>query len=252
MSEVHEQSESSHFRINIADHAQRTDSAEFRHAKVLAHRILATISNFFDDGTSTPIQLHHAGSLWVHDKDGWFMLKNLAGIEWSAQFCADPAKVEKLRINALRLYNAFPDSIPQMVKLGYQDTDILTTEIKTQDDISRWVDSIFNSCIPLPAHRHTATLMTGAGVHHYPTPVTDIDLIKRDDFVLWVTDEQSGHQVAVVPTAPLGSGVATTRLVYAPIGTELHDKHVKARLEGAPLELDSNNTLSKQAFKHQK
>ena len=39
------------------------------------------------------------------------MVRNLAGIEWSAQFCADPAKVDLLRQNAKRLYDLLaPDT----------------------------------------------------------------------------------------------------------------------------------------------
>jgi hypothetical protein len=37
-----------------------------------------------------------------------------------------------------------------------------------------------------------------AGVHHYPTPVADIQLVKYDDFQLWVTDGE-GNPAAVAP-----------------------------------------------------
>jgi hypothetical protein len=32
---------------------------------------------------------------------------------------------------------------------------------------------------------HTGVLPEGAGVHNYPTPTTDVDRFRRDDFVLW-------------------------------------------------------------------
>ena len=59
--------------------------------------------------------MHHGGSLWLLDYDGWFMVQNEAGIEWSAQFCTDPAKADALRDNARRLYASFPATILEMV-----------------------------------------------------------------------------------------------------------------------------------------
>ncbi len=61
------------------------------------------------------VQDHHGGGLWLKDDQGWFLVKNTAGIEWSAQFCADPTKVDQLRLNARRLYSAFPDAVTQLV-----------------------------------------------------------------------------------------------------------------------------------------
>ena len=58
-------------------------------------------------GTAS-VQDHHGGGLWLKDADGWFMVRNLAGMEWSSQFCADPAKVDVLRRNAQRVYSGFP------------------------------------------------------------------------------------------------------------------------------------------------
>jgi hypothetical protein len=40
-----------------------------------------------------------------------------------------------------------------------------------------------------------------------PEPITDIELIKHDDFVLWVTDPVSHTPVTVTPVAPRGAGV---------------------------------------------
>ena len=44
---------------------------------------------------SAPWQDHHGGALLVKDEQGWFLIKNLVGMEWSSQFCSDPAKVDK-------------------------------------------------------------------------------------------------------------------------------------------------------------
>jgi hypothetical protein len=51
-------------------------------------------------------------------------------------------------------------------------------------------------------------------VHHYPTPIAEIELIKRDDFDLWVRTPD-GALAAVVPVAPRGSGDGRTRLLFA-------------------------------------
>ena len=56
---------------------------------------------------------------WLKDEQGWFLLKNLAGIEWSAQFCADPKKVDALRQNAKRLYAKFPLTAAAFKAMGF-------------------------------------------------------------------------------------------------------------------------------------
>ena len=240
------------WKINIPDHAKRQNSRDFVAAKKLANKILATLGldgQFY--GTAV-IQMHHGGSLWLFDNAGWFMVQNQAGIEWSAQFCADPKKVEQLRLNAKRLYDAFPGTIPEMARLGYKDGEtILNTPITSAKEVARWVDSIFNSCVPLPAVRHIGVLPNGDGRHHYPTPITDIDLIKFDDFVLWVTDPASGTEAAVVPTAARGEGVYKTRLVYATPGTDLDKEHAQAHSVGKPVEFGARSLITEQAFKFQ-
>lgn len=248
----HTEGESDPWKIYIPDHPKRDDSADFMASKNLAHKILATLGldeQFY--GTAV-IQMHHGGSLWLFDDAGWFMVQNQAGIEWSAQFCADPSRVDHLRLNAKRLYDGFPHTLPEMARLGYTDGDtILNTSITDDKGVARWVDSIFNSCVPLPAVRHTGVLPTGDGRHHYPTPITDIDLIKRDDFVLWVTDPASGQKTAVVPTAPHGQNVNETRLVYATPGTELEKEHAEAHKAGNALVFGAESLLTQQAYKFQ-
>jgi uncharacterized protein DUF6424 len=248
----HTEGENDPWKINIPDHAQRTDSPGFVAAKNLANKILSTLG--IDDqfyGTAV-IQMHHGGSLWLLDNSGWFMVQNQAGIEWSAQFCADPAKVEHLRLNAKRLYDAYPATLPEMTKLGYKDADtILNTPITDANGVASWVDSIFNSCVPLPAVRHIGVLPQGDGRHHYPTPVTDIDLVKYDDFTLWVTDPASGQAAAVVPTAARGQNVTETRLVYATPGTDLDKQHAAAHKAGTTVEFGPSSPLTQQAYKLQ-
>lgn len=249
--QMHPETEDNPWTINIPDHPARADSTGFRASKQLAKKILAALGvgrQFF--GTDA-IQMHHGGSLWLLDDGGWFMVQNEAGIEWSAQFCTDPAKADALRLNARRLYVAFPNTVPEMVRLGYKKAQaILDTEITDPATIATWVDSIFNSCVPLPSIRHVAALPTGGGRHHYPAPITDIELVKHDDFVLWVTDE-SGQPAAVVPAAARGSGVSRVRVAFATPGTALADRRAKARAKGQALELGPRSPLTKQAFIHQ-
>lgn len=244
----HTEKEDHGWDINIPAHPSRSSSPYFDHSKTLAKKILASMSNYYTyDDTDDQIQMHHGGSLYVYDGINWALFKNLAGIEWSAQFCADPARVEALRQNAVILYKGFPQTIPQMESLGYPDTDILNTPISDAEGVAKWVDSIFNCCLPLPSKRHAAVLTTGAGVHHYPTPITDIELIKYSDFTLWVTSS-TNTQVAVVPVAPRGAGVNKTQLVYAPDLTYMHHQLMESSL----IEFSEDNILTKQAFKNQK
>jgi hypothetical protein len=248
---THLEQEDDPWKIQIPDHARRTDSPGFRASKVLAKKIVATLGVAQQFYGSASLQMHHGGSLWLLDDAGWFMVQNEAGIEWSAQFCADPAKIDALRINAKRLYAGFPLSLPEMVRLGYEDAEmILNTPITDAAGVATWVDSIFNSCVPLPAVRHVGTLPTGGGCHHYPTPITNIELIKYDDYNLWVTDEE--HQpAAVVPTAKRGSGVSQVRLVYATPNTALDAEHAAAHERNAAVEFGPGSDLTRQAFEHQ-
>jgi hypothetical protein len=45
-----------------------------------------------------PYEDHHGGEVWVKDDGGWCLMRNLVGMEWSSQFCADPKKVDRLRL----------------------------------------------------------------------------------------------------------------------------------------------------------
>jgi hypothetical protein len=221
-------------------------------SKGLAHRIAASSGapQFFGEGQ---IQEHHGGSLYLYDDSGWFLVKNIAGVEWSAQFCADPDKVDQLRQNARRLYAAFPQSATKMAELGYQNAQqLLDNPIKDADGVAAWVDSIFNSCVPLPQPRHVGVLSSSqtasGGVHHYPTPITDIELVKHDDFILWVTDPESGQPAAVVPAGRRGSGNAEARVVYATPGTALAEQLDQAQGQRQTLIASASHPLAQQAF----
>lgn len=263
----HTEHEDHPWTILIPDHPKRDESGTYVAARKLMNAIVkeadGVVRDFFCGG-ATAFQDHHGGGLWVKDAEGWMLLKNLAGMEWSQQFCADPDKVDQLRRIAKRLYAAFPQSIPAMEQLlGATKHDpldkILSEPIANADDVARWVDSIFNASVPLYAARHTGALKpnahlppTGApgiegGVHHYPTPITDIQLFKRDDFQLWVMDPQ-GKLAAVTPVGRHGSGKGEVNVAYATPGTELHEQWVAAHENCDHLTLAANDPMAQQAF----
>jgi hypothetical protein len=268
---LHTEHEDHPWTIQIPDHPQRTDSPTYVVSRKLMNAICSAaegVMGSFFFGSTRPFQDHHGGGLWVKDDQGWFLLKNLAGMEWSQQFCADPAKVDYLRQIAQRVYAAFPQSLPAMKALLASDAahypidDILSKPIETQDDVSRWVDSIFNASVPLYAARHTGVLQPDGqaggsapqiegGVHHYPTPITDIQLFKHDDFQLWVADSQ-GEVAAVTPAGARGSGDARVNVAYATPGTQLHKRWVRTHLKSQHLTLPADDPMSKQAFAAQK
>jgi hypothetical protein len=163
-----------------------------------------------------------------------------------------PAKAEALRRNAQRVYNGFPKSIPEMIRMGYNTADkILNTPIDHATGVATWIDSIFNPCVPLPTLRRIGQLPKAGGRHHYPTPITDIELVKYGDFVLWVTDPKSHTPAAVVPVAPRGAGVNRVQVAWATLGTALHRRRQELRAQGQALEVGPNDPLTQQAFAKQ-
>lgn len=269
----HEETETHTWSINIPDHPTRTDSPEYVAAKKKMNEIAAQSTGLiYGPG---PFQDHHGSALWLQDNQGWFMVRNLAGIEWSAQFCANPAKVDLLRQNAKRLY----DLVAPQLKQQLDPHGLLDTPITDASGIAKWTDSIFNAGVPLHPSFHTGVLPSGqaqnapassgsqnaldadsttapaadpepAGVHHYPTPIVDIQLFKYDDFQLWVTDAD-GNPAAVAPVAPRGSGDARVHVLYATPGTQLAQQKRAAERASTPLILDAEHPLAKQAYQHQ-
>jgi hypothetical protein len=257
---LHTEREDHPWEINIPDHPKRADSAAYIVSRKLMNNIVSEVRDFYL-GIETPYQDHHGGGLWVKDDDGWLFIKNLAGIEWSQQFYADPAKVDRLRQFAQRIYKAFPQSIPALKQLVHGEVypleQILEEKIETQEQVARWVDSIFNASVPLSARRHTGVIEPNGhqasapgvegGVHHYPTPITDIQLFKHDDFQLWVVDHE-GELAAVTPAHPRGSGRSEVNVAYATPGTQLQRRWIAAHQRGQRLELSGDHPLARQAF----
>ena len=239
---------------NIEGHAARADSKEFRAARATLQKIIATLEpNPYGDG---PIQAHHGGSIWLYDGENWRMVANWAGIEWSVQFCCDPAKVDALRQTAKTITDAFPQTIPQLESLGYDDIDILTTPIAGPADIARYVDSIWNSCVPIPLPGHTgrvrSTSPLAAGVHNYPETMCAIPRVMRSDFIPFHVDAATKAAAVVVPVAPRGSGDGRTRVVFAERGNPLAAKKAAAKKAGKALILSAENPLSRKAFAKQR
>jgi Family of unknown function (DUF6424) len=318
---VHSESETHPWTIDVGNHPTRTDSAEYVAAKKLMNEIAAGSTGLIYG--QPPYQDHHGGALWLKDAQGWFLVRNLAGIEWSAQFCADPAKVDLLRQNAKRLYDLLSPDVKQQLDPG----GLLDTPITDAPGVATWTDSIFNAGVPLQPSFHigvvpgsgknsgvspnaaggqdpdpnpdlsgssdsdpgpdpsgtpdsgtSAAPDSGAspasssgpaaatapaastptsppsqepgGVHHYPTPIADIQLFKYDDFQLWVTDAQ-GNPAAVAPVAPRGSGNASIHVLYATPGSQLAQQKDAAESVNAPLILGADHSLAQQAFQHQ-
>lgn len=255
----HTEREDHPWEINIPDHSPRQDSPTYVISRKLMNNIVKEVKDFYL-GTEPPYQDHHGGGLWVKDADGWLFIKNLAGMEWSQQFCADPKKVDRLRQFAQRIYKAFPQSLPALQKLvdgqDYPVERILNEKIETPEQVARWVDSIFNASVPLSAGRHTGVVQpkrgkaapkVEGGVHHYPTPITDIQLFKYDDFQLWVVDGE-GAVAAVTPAHPRGSNRSEINVAYATPGTKLHNRLAATHKKQGHLELSGDDPMAKQAF----
>jgi hypothetical protein len=244
---------------NVEGHAARTDSPAFKAARGTLQKILAQLRRdtrtplFYGDGQ---IQSHHGGSIWIHDGTRWRMFQNLAGIEWCAQFCADPAKVDLLRQNAKALVDAFPQTIPKLVGLGYEDAAaVLDTPILDAAGVARFVDSLFNACVPLPQPVHTGSIKPkaprAAGKHTYPTPNTDTLFFCRDDFQPFVYDESTDATYHVAPVATSGPNAKKVRVlaVHAPDADHpVAKKLTSAERAGRALVLHENHPIAKTAF----
>jgi hypothetical protein len=275
---VHTETETHTWSVNVADHPQRADSPEYIAAKKKMNELAAQAPGLlYGDG---PFQDHHGGALWLKDSQGWFMVRNLAGIEWSSQFCADPQKIDLLRQNAKRLY----DLLAPQIKQELDPSGLLDTPITNAEGVAKWTDSIFNAGVPLHPSFHVGVLPAGnahgqppaapadsgsspdvsdqaqvtaapgspepAGVHHYPTPIVDIQLFKYDDFQLWVTDSE-GHPAAVTPVGARGSGVASVHVQYATPGSLLARQKHEKESSGEALILPPEHPMAQQAFQNQ-
>jgi Family of unknown function (DUF6424) len=239
----HTEHETHPWTINIPGHAVRHDSPEYVHSRQAMNDMAGHLSSLVYG--KPPYDDHHGGGLWLKDEQGWFLVRNLVGMEWASQFCADPQKVDQLRQNAKRLYAAFPEAAKE---LGIED--LLNTPITDAAGIAAWTDSICNASVPLPPEAHTGVLPKGGGVHHYPSPVSEIAFFKHDDFQLWVTDSE-GNPAAVAPVGRRGSGDGRVHVLYATPGSRLATHVQQCASQSQPLILDPSHPLAQQAFVRQ-
>lgn len=249
VSGTHTQHEDDPWTTFVGDHPARADSPGYRRSRALMVKLVQASQPWSLGGP--PYQDHHGGGIWVKDDDGWLLLLGLAGVEWSAQFCADPAKIDRLRTMTARVVARFPLTLPGYTALGYPDAEhLLTTPVIDATGIAAWTDGIFNASVPLPADLHTGTLPKAAGYHHYPKPIVDILSFKHDDFTLFVTDEQ-GQPAAVTPVGPRGSGDARVAVAWAAPDTALAARVADAAARGEQAILPPSHPLARQAFIHQ-
>ncbi|MER6267591.1 DUF6424 family protein [Streptomyces sp900105755] len=257
------ESETHPWHIRLVEHPKRFESAHFRAAKETVHKILRQMSDTdlpygprpVDPGPGPKIserwEMHHGGSLWVRTADHWLMFRARVGIEWSMQFCADPAKVDRLRQEAAELIAAFPLTLPALTQLGYERAEeLLRTPIKDADGVEAWTDSLFNACVPLSHGNHQGILPKVPGEHHYPWPVKGADFVRYDDFQLWVTLPDGTHG-AVAPVDRRGSGDGAVRLAFVPEGSEAAASISEAQERGLMAVLPASSDVALQAFARQ-
>ena len=255
---THVEHETDDWSVSIPDHPGRTESEAFRRAKDALHKILAAVRAQQDGSPliasvagSGAVQAHHAGSLWVFAGGSWSLLLNTCGVEWSAQWAADPERVDLLRRNAAQLYARFPETLDELERLGYGEArQIISEPVTDAAGVARWTDSLFNSCVPLTAGLHQAypsAQKQVAGWHHVPKSIWDQQITRRADFQLWVQDSE-GHPAAVVPVAPRGSGDGRVAVLWAHPGSALHRAHEHVTSQGQPHILPADHALARQAF----
>ncbi|MGW0283216.1 DUF6424 family protein [Streptomyces sp. NPDC003236] len=257
------ESENHPWKIRLVEHPKRFESSHFRAAKATARKILHVMDDADLPYGPRPLgakegpadserwEMHHGGSLWVKGARGWLMFRARVGIEWSMQFCADPAKVDRLRQDAAELVDAFPLTLPALAELGYERAeDLLRTPIEDADAVEAWTDSLFNSCVPLSHGNHQGILPSVPGEHHYPWPVKGADFVRYDDFQLWVTLPDGTHG-AVSPVDRRGSGDGHVRLAFVPEGSAAAPALAEAQDRGLMAVLPANSDVAMQAFAQQ-
>src|SRR5436190_20385979 len=90
---THPESEDHPWTIQIPDHPPRVDSATYRASRDRMNENADSVEDFFYGSPAYEDQ--HGGGLWLKDEEGWFLLREVAGIEWSEVVCAGPANVDR-------------------------------------------------------------------------------------------------------------------------------------------------------------
>jgi Family of unknown function (DUF6424) len=136
-------------------------------------------------------QFGRAGTIPVYDESqqGWRIFRNTYTIYEAAENGADPEKVEQLRRNVVALLERFPQTIPELEKLGMRTKQLVNHPIKTTEDVDTWAKSFFNY---------------GPIVAKVPLHVSDTMGVAYDDLVIEV--KSGRNPIYVVPAGPRGSG----------------------------------------------
>ena len=167
--------------------------------------------------TDSSTEVGRIGAIPVYDGEGWHIYRNSATIWPGVENAADPAKVEKLRRSTVLLLERFPDTVPQLEKLGIRIKAVLNKPIRTTADVTQWAESIFNTG-PL----------TASQVH-----IEDALNLAWDDLVIEVRGGRRPQYV--IPEAPKGSSNVAT-LDYGVPGSKVRygPRHTFSKAAFAP------------------
>ena len=137
-------------------------------------------------------KLGRAGFIPVYDDGTWRLFHNTVTIWPGMENAVDPERIDVLRRNANSLMDRYPDTIPQLEKLGIRVKSLLKKQIETTADVVAWAESIFN-----------VGPSSGLPIH-----VQDAMSMAYDDIKIQV---QGGrHPVFVLPVAPKEANVKQT------------------------------------------
>lgn len=139
-----------------------------------------------------PTKLGRAGFIPVYDGETWRLFHNTVTIWPGMENAVDPERIDVLRRNVNSLMEHYPETIPQLEKLGLRVKSLLNKQIKTPADVVAWAESIFN-----------VGPSSGLPVH-----VQDAMSMAYDDLKIQV--RMGRHPAFVLPVAPRGSGVKQT------------------------------------------
>jgi len=115
-------------------------------------------------GFNGTIKMGRMGYVPIFDGESWIWFKNTATIWPGMEYSSDPERVDKLRQNVVALTLAFPETVPQLEKLDIRVRAILKKEIRTQEDVEAWANSIFNTgpTNGLPVHVEDALALANS------------------------------------------------------------------------------------------
>lgn len=148
--------------------------------------------------TGEPVKVGRAGVIPVFDNGEWAFYRNTAIVWPGVETAADPAKVEKLRQNVLALLAAFPETLPELEKLGIRVKGLLNKPIKTEADVKQWAEAFFNTGPTTSVPLHVQDAMSLA----YDDIKIQVRMGRHPAFVLPVGSRDSHVRQTVDFTVP--------------------------------------------------